>query len=249
MATQNEWQLKRERVIDPADIAKKLLPAARLHPDPLIWFLIYLLSNTGARISEALALRAGDLSERDSCLLVKTLKRKSSHVRQLFLQPEVVHEVRQWIVTRGLKDDDLLFESPRHPGRPLTRQWVATLFDRVAIAAGIKIFRSAAGNGVSFHGLRHAHAVALMQGARHDKTMGPLDALQLVKTRLGHSNLKSTLVYLHVVGEKEVISRMTPIGAPSPLRALPGPKAGPRRVASRVRDVEALPAPGRDAGA
>lgn len=231
---QSEWELKPERVIDPADVTRKLLPAARLDPNPATWFMIYLTANVGARISEVLSLKAGDLNEADACLLVRTLKRRGPHVRQLYIQKEVVGEVRSWIVRNQLKDDDYLFPSPTRKGKPMTRQWAGILFNRAAMTAGIKRWGHNGRSGVGLHGLRHANAVALMQNARRDRSVGPLDALELIKKRLGHSSLKSTMVYLHVCNERDVVSRMPTMGTSSTPQALPKPTRTLRPVLSRV---------------
>jgi integrase len=70
----------------------------------------------------------------------------------------------------------------RPDGRPLAPDWVYRRFSALVMAAGLPV--------ISFHGLRHSHATALL-GAGVD--------LKLASARLGHSSVRITAdTYQHV---------------------------------------------------
>lgn len=77
-------------------------------------------------------------------------------------------------------DSGLVFT--REDGRPLSPGWVYKRFVALVMAVGVPV--------ISFHGLRHSHATALL-GAGVD--------LKLASARLGHSSVRITGdTYQHV---------------------------------------------------
>jgi integrase len=213
-----EWELRRDRFLTPQEISEKLLPAARANPDPRVYFLCYVIANVGGRISEIISLRAGDLHKTDPILRVSTLKRGRSHVRDLTLPESVAQAIRQWIVRHEMKSEDYLFPSnPRRPAaRHMTRQWANRLFDKALIAAGLKVWAHTGPDGqrrlgIGPHAARHANALDLMQQSQEALGLSPLDALHLIKQRLGHSSLKSTLVYLHATNDAQIATKLRPM--------------------------------------
>lgn len=65
------------------------------------------------------------------------------------------------------------------------------MFDRAATAAGVR---------ASFHSLRHTYATTMLaflqREARSSTDLNPLLTLQVL---LGHSNISTTSIYLHVL--------------------------------------------------
>jgi site-specific recombinase XerD len=142
--------------------------------------LLLLLYNTGARVSEVLALRASDLRldrPRQARLLGKGKKE-----RVCPLWPETASALRR--IARPEASNDVLFESRK--GTPLTRDGVAYIlrkYVRLAAAnnSALRLRR------VTPHVLRHSCAVALLQ-AGVDVTV--------IRDYLGHASVSTTSRYI-----------------------------------------------------
>ena len=142
--------------------------------------LLLLFYNTGARISEALAVRSSDL-RLDRPRQVRFLG-KGRKERICPLWPETAAALRRIIRVEG--GNDVLFQS--HRGMPLTRDGAAYLLQ--------KYVRLAAKNNsapllrrVTPHMLRHSCAVALLQ-AGVDVTV--------IRDYLGHASVSTTSRYI-----------------------------------------------------
>ena len=143
--------------------------------------LLLLLYNTGARVSEALAVRAGDF-RLDRPRQVRFLG-KGKKERICPLWPETATALRR--IIRVACDHEVLFRS--HRNAPLTRDGVAYLLR--------KYVRLAAANGnapqslrrVTPHMLRHSCAVALLQAG--------VD-VSVIRDYLGHASVSTTSRYI-----------------------------------------------------
>jgi integrase/recombinase XerD len=142
--------------------------------------LLLLLYNTGARISEALAVRSSDL-RLDRPRQVRFLG-KGRKERICPLWPETASALRR--IIRGEGSNDVLFQS--HRGAPLTRDGVAYLLQKyvrlVAKSNSAPLLRR-----VTPHMLRHSCAVALLQ-AGVDVTV--------IRDYLGHASVSTTSRYI-----------------------------------------------------
>jgi integrase/recombinase XerD len=142
--------------------------------------LLLLLYNTGARVSEALALRACDLrleKPRQVRLLGKGQKERICP-----LWSETALALRQ-IIHVG-RAEDFLFRNSR--GAPLTRDGVAYLLGKYVrlAAANIPALRK---RRVTPHVMRHSCAVALLQAG--------VD-VSVIRDYLGHASVATTSRYI-----------------------------------------------------
>jgi integrase len=163
--------------------------------------LYHLAAMTGLRRGEVLGLRWSDLDLEAQTLKVNqslvvvdghsmfTTPKTDAGRRTVSLDPRTVAVLRahrkaqmaeRLAAGPAWADSGLVFT--REDGRPLAPDWVYKRFVALVLAAGVPL--------ISFHGLRHSHATALL-GAGVD--------LKLTSARLGHSSVRITAdTYQHV---------------------------------------------------
>jgi len=159
-------------VLTWADI-ERLLNAAR---DLLDVVIVSLLSEAGLRSAELLSLRVGDIDLSSGEVVVRRGKYGKSRV--VFLGPRSRGVVSRYVELRGLGPDDRLV--------PLSYQGLYKRLKGLARRAGLPV------ENVRPHVLRHTFATeALRRGM----------SLPVLQRLLGHSDIKVTQVYLHLVKE------------------------------------------------
>ena len=142
--------------------------------------LFLFLYNTGARVSEALAIRATDLRlERPRQV---RLLGKGKRERICPLWPETTAALRR--ILRMEKADEVLFRNAH--GAPLTRDGVAYLLAKYVQAAAVQI-PALRKRRVTPHVLRHSCAVALLQAG--------VD-ISVIRDFLGHASVATTSRYV-----------------------------------------------------
>ncbi len=146
--------------------------------------LLLFLYNTGARVSEALAVRAADL--RLGSPRQVRLHGKGGKDRLCPLWPETARALRTLLErgSTGTGDPTQVFRNAR--GAPLTRDGVAYLLGKYLrrAAEGVPSLRR---RRVTPHVLRHSCAVALLQAGVH---------LTVIRDYLGHMSVATTNRYL-----------------------------------------------------
>jgi integrase/recombinase XerD len=155
----------------------------RLFVQVLIW--------SGARISEVLSVTPECFQLEVSVMAVRTLKRRRYAVREIPLPPKL---------TADLDRCFHLHQRQRDPKRAAERLWK---FHRVTGWRLIKAVMQSAG----IHGVR-----ASPRGLRHAFGVGTLAAgvpLNIVQRLLGHSSIKTTLIYTEACGpdERHLVAR------------------------------------------
>jgi site-specific recombinase XerD len=142
--------------------------------------LLLFLYNTGARVSEALAVRACDLRlERPRQVRLLGKGRKE---RICPLWSETASAVRRLI--RPGKSEELLFRNTR--GAPLTRDGVAYLLSKYVRAAA-QHASALRKRRITPHVMRHSCAVALLQAG--------ID-VSVIRDYLGHASVATTSRYI-----------------------------------------------------
>jgi len=142
--------------------------------------LINVMARAGLRVSEALALKVGDveLGPRSGKLLVREGKGLKS--RTLALSSEARDTLKAYLQVRPEVRGDLLFLSRTH--RALDPRDVQRMVSEAARRAGIKFT-------VTPHMLRHSFATRFLA-----KNQGDIATLATI---LGHANISTTTRYLH----------------------------------------------------
>ena len=195
---------------DPAQVGwcghVRAIPSKKAMPQPIAWLtreqvdamlevpdrrtprgrtehaLLRFLYNTGARVSEAVQLRAGDLQigRGDGRHALVTLHGKGGKTRQCPLLPQTERVLEDLV--RGSSAADTVFLS--RYGRPYTRFGIYRLVERCAGEVA-----SLAGRRVTPHMLRHSIACHLLHAGVDINT---------VRAWLGHARIDTTNVYAEI---------------------------------------------------
>lgn len=178
-------------IFTPDEISRLVGAALRLKPAGSLRRHTYaalfsLLSATGLRISEALALRFDDLTV-DGLRIRETKFHKS---RLVPLHPSARRGLERYARRRRRLSGEQLFVGTQ--GRPLRYEKVKLVFGELLVASGID--RHAPGPRPRIHCLRHTFAVRALERC-HDPRAVVAHQLAL-STYLGHSRVASTYWYL-----------------------------------------------------
>lgn len=168
--------------------------------DQLLFTLLY---NTGARISEALALRPSDLRGRNV-----QLHGKGRKTRLVPLWPHTLRRLRQWCQLHALGPDQLIFTNAR--GAPLSRSGAAFRLS-LAVRKAAQQCRSLASRTITPHTFRHTTAMHLLQSGV------PLEVIALW---LGHERPLTTHAYVEadMKIKADCLRRLQSPPATAPLR-------------------------------
>ncbi|MGE3341227.1 MAG: tyrosine-type recombinase/integrase [Candidatus Altimarinota bacterium] len=140
------------------------------------WLMIALAYGAGMRVSEVVKLRVGDVDFERGFLHIKQSKGQKDRVT--LLPKKMEYHLLMWI--RGKAGSELVFESER--GGKLTSRTAQKIFGKACEKAGVK-------KSASFHSLRHSFATHLMEQGTN---------LRFVQELLGHSSIRTTMVYTQV---------------------------------------------------
>ena len=171
--------------------------------------LLTFLYNTGARVSEVLAVCLGDLSLRYPKQVVLHGKGKKQRICPLW--SETVTSLQSLPVVRDGQRGDLIFRNRR--GEPLTRNGVAYLL-RKYMALAARTVPSLQRRRIAPHVARHSAAVAMLQGG--------VDVTG-IRDVLGHASIATTSRYIttNLQMKREVLEAFWRRAGISPKRSTP----------------------------
>jgi integrase/recombinase XerD len=180
-------------IFSPTDVSHIVEQAMHLGPlgslRPHTYATMFaLLSATGMRISEALALRVDDITP-EGLIICKTKFRKS---RLLPLHPTAVAGLERYLARRSrvAGGDDHLFVSLS--GHGFCYETVRSVFHKLVRAAGIG---GSDRRKPRIHGLRHTFAVRALEACACDRDHVGKHILAL-STYMGHAHVADTYWYL-----------------------------------------------------
>lgn len=142
--------------------------------------LLLVLITTGVRRSELLDLKISDVHREEARLLIT--RGKGSKSRAIPLTEETLAALKAWLEIRPACRHEYLFIVDTNSR--LGHTGLDSLLDQVKAAAGLRHHAN-----IQPHSIRHAAASRILQRG------GDLKSIQ---TMLGHSNISTTAVYLHV---------------------------------------------------
>lgn len=151
--------------------------------------MIALAYGAGLRVSEVTNLRVDNLDFSKN--LIRIENSKGAKDRYTLLPEPLTSELKEF--TNGKSRGDPVFESVR--GGKLTTRTLQKIF--LAACARAEIFKPA-----TFHSLRHSFATHLVQSGT---------ALHLVQEILGHSDIKTTQMYLHLSAGESISAVKSPL--------------------------------------
>jgi integrase/recombinase XerD len=144
------------------------------------------LAWTGARVSEVLALRPSSFQVEHGVVALRTLKRRSHHIREVPIPPELAEALNQHFRISARQRDPRTADSRLWPWHRATA-W--RLIKSLMLRNGIT------GLSASPRGLRHAFGVGTLQAGV------PLNLLQ---RWLGHARITTTAIYADACGPEEI---------------------------------------------
>jgi integrase/recombinase XerD len=156
--------------------------------------LLALLYGTGIRATECATLRSGQV---DLVRLTITVRGKGGHERTIPLNPQLADVLRTYATARG----------PALPTAPFFRSRFGRSLSRGSIYERVRTWgqRSRVGIPISPHRMRHTFATHLVRAGV---------GLVTIRDLLGHRQITSTQIYLHVTAEDlRSAAARHPIGA------------------------------------
>lgn len=184
---------------------KQFLECAKQQEQLMYYSIFYLLAFTGLRVGEALALTWGDIDFKRKVLHVnKTVSmneqgkrvvgkpKTATSTRVITLDNSTLDVLKKWYMKdRGLAGDinasKLIFHTERSKDKLCQAPMVKQVCLRICKNNNLRY--------ITVHGLRHTHCSLLFEAGA---------SIQDVKTRLGHSNIQTTMnIYTHVTEQQQ----------------------------------------------
>lgn len=138
---------------------------------------------SGLRLSEIIGLKVGDIDSKNMRIFIRQGKGKKD--RYAILSQKSLDILREY--WKVYKPKDWLFEG-REEGSHLTGRGTQDVFKKAVKKAGIR-------KVVSIHSLRHAFATHMLEANVN---------LFYIKQLLGHADISTTAIYLHMVNMKDL---------------------------------------------
>ncbi|MCR3884527.1 MAG: site-specific integrase [Methanothrix sp.] len=169
------------------DDFRKLVNEVESERDRIV---IVLLFGTGMRVEELVGTKLEDVDTVKGEIHIHASRTKTRQYRDVIIPQSMIPDLEGWI--RSLPEGVVWLFPGRDPSKHISQRWIRMVIDKAACSAGVQRPYAMAGDGrslniVSPHTLRHLHAVAALDSGV------PLNDLQ---AQLGHTDLKTTSVYL-----------------------------------------------------
>ncbi len=154
---------------------KRLLKSPDHIWEKVMFGLVY---DTGLRINELTNLLIGDVDLDRGQVHVRQSKNKKD--RYISMSSHTVRGIKKHIALNSPRD--YLFESPTRKGIPISKTRIRLLLKSAVEKAEIK-------KKVCVHTLRHTYATHQLEAGQN---------IMIVKESLGHADIRTTLMYLHI---------------------------------------------------
>lgn len=146
--------------------------------------IIKIIIFTGIRVSEAINIKLGDISEENDLFVIR-IRAKGNKYRVVMIKKELIQKLLSHIQINYLNKDSYLFVNKK--GSPLTQAYISRIVEQILFKAGIRKQKNGA------HMLRHTFATLLYKKQKD---------LVLVQEALGHASLNTSRIYTHFDSDK-----------------------------------------------
>lgn len=146
--------------------------------------IIKIIIFTGIRVSEAIHIKMGDISEENDLFVIR-IRAKGNKYRVVMIKKHLIAPLIDDLAINYLNKDHYLFVN--RLGEPLTQAYVSRIVEQILFRAGIRKKKNGA------HMLRHTFATLLYKKQKD---------LVLVQEALGHASLNTSRIYTHFDSEK-----------------------------------------------
>ncbi|HDX3440109.1 TPA: tyrosine-type recombinase/integrase [Campylobacter jejuni] len=146
--------------------------------------IIKIIIFTGIRVSEAINIKMGDISEENDLYIIR-IRAKGNKYRVVMIKKELIYDLLKNVSINYMSKDALLFVNKK--GTPLTQSYVSRIVEQLLFRAGIRKQKNGA------HMLRHTFATLLYKKQKD---------LVLVQEVLGHASLNTSRIYTHFDNDK-----------------------------------------------
>ncbi|EMS8449936.1 tyrosine-type recombinase/integrase, partial [Campylobacter jejuni] len=146
--------------------------------------IIKIIIFTGIRVSEAIDIKMGDISEENDLYIIR-IRAKGNKYRVVMIKKELIYDLLKNVSINYMSKDALLFVNKK--GTPLTQSYVSRIVEQLLFRAGIRKQKNGA------HMLRHTFATLLYKKQKD---------LILVQEALGHASLNTSRIYTHFDNDK-----------------------------------------------
>lgn len=146
--------------------------------------IIKIIIFTGIRVSEAINIKLGDISEENDLFIIR-IRAKGNKYRIVMIKKELIQKLLSHIDINYMNKDSYLFVNKK--GTPLTQAYISRIVEQILFKAGIRKQKNGA------HMLRHTFATLLYKKQKD---------LVLVQEALGHASLNTSRIYTHFDSDK-----------------------------------------------
>lgn len=146
--------------------------------------IIKIIIFTGIRVSEAIGIKLGDISEGNDLYIIR-IRAKGNKYRIVMIKKELIKDLLNNIPINYANKDSYLFINKK--GAPLTQAYVSRIVEQILFKSGIRKQKNGA------HMLRHTFATLLYKKQKD---------LVLVQEALGHASLNTSRIYTHFDSDK-----------------------------------------------
>lgn len=146
--------------------------------------IIKIIIFTGIRVSEAIGIKLGDISEENDLYIIR-IRAKGNKYRIVMIKKELIKDLLNNIPINYANKDSYLFINKK--GTPLTQAYVSRIVEQILFKSGIRKQKNGA------HMLRHTFATLLYKKQKD---------LVLVQEALGHASLNTSRIYTHFDSDK-----------------------------------------------